>query len=293
MLKSYREQFRDKNRNDAYSNVGTKYVRKIPPSRPTAARQQSPRSDTVGSTKRSELNSKVFQDNSVQSNVPRIPHRERVAKNSSLAPEKVHSEATRKYDNIRTRITHRSSPADSQNLGRKPARFTSKNNGTYNSSSSSFSSIHYQNLIPLYPDTSHRSRHIRVANNEYVIRRQRKPVDYTYDEYRVVSNEITNSFIKFIEQLIDSFYCYYSSRNIVISRFVFSLSFQYFFALFLACDFKLLIFNISFLIIDDVMIAAANCFIRSSFLFLTYSQLRSMSEEKEKESLTFLVRLSR
>jgi hypothetical protein len=59
MSKNYRAQFRDKSQNGVNPNSKTKPGDKLPPPRPTAVKQQSPRSDISAlPTKRNETNTR-------------------------------------------------------------------------------------------------------------------------------------------------------------------------------------------------------------------------------------------
>lgn len=184
----FRNNQRDKNQNGLISNSKTKLNGKSPSQRPTAVKQ-SPRSDTfASSTKQNDINAK---NNPPQNVSRRIPPKEPAVRNSSPAPEKRRSERIRKDGIPHQAPKYLSSPDDQRDLGRKPLRFPSKNNNAYYPSSSA---AYYQQPAPLPRDTLDRPNRMRVANNEYVIRRRRQePPDYVYDDYYPVSDEIVNS----------------------------------------------------------------------------------------------------
>ncbi len=186
MLKNYHRQFRDiqrdKSQNGVDPNLKTKPNDK---SRPTAVRQPPPSDTIISSPKRNEINSNTPKMNLPPNGFRRIPPREPVVNSASSPSEKKRSATMRGNDTIRPAQKYLSSPLDQQDLGRKPIRFANKQDNAYPPPSD-----------PTPRDPLNRPRVMRVANNEYVVRRRKQaPSDHIYDDYHTVSNKITNSSI--------------------------------------------------------------------------------------------------
>jgi hypothetical protein len=183
MSKAYHEQFRDKNQNGFDPNSKTKSNGKLPPLRPTAVKR-SPRSDTYAvPNKQNEPKA-----NPVQNGTQRFPLRNRPIKKASPPPppEKKRTEPIRRNGVNQSSPKYLTSPADSQELGRKTLRFPNKQQNISHRHSSS--PTYYETSAPIPRDAPDRPRRMRVANQDYVIQRRRAPPEPVYDDYHAVSN---------------------------------------------------------------------------------------------------------
>jgi hypothetical protein len=80
---------------------------------------------------------------------------------------------------------------DQEDPQRNPVRFTNQYNDTYSSSPP----VYYQKPVPVadpfHHDTLDRSRRVPIANNQYIIHRQKKPPADDYTDYHTVSDILT------------------------------------------------------------------------------------------------------
>jgi hypothetical protein len=201
---SYHEQFRGnqrkKNQNGLFSNSKATAGGKLPPQRPTVVVKQPLRSDTFTlPTKRDEINFKVPKVNQTQNGSQRQAANKPAVINSSPPAEQKRTEPMRKSGGNRSMLRQSNPTIDRQNLERKPVRFANNYNNTYYSSSTASPPVYYQKTAPLADplpqDTLDKSRRMRIANDDYVIHRQKDSPAYAYTDYHTVSNIPTISYV--------------------------------------------------------------------------------------------------
>jgi hypothetical protein len=201
MSTSYHQQFREnqrnKNQNDLFSNSKATAGGKLPAQRPTAVVKQSFRSDTFTlPTKRDETNFKVPKVNQAQNGSRRQAAKKPDVVNSSPPAER--KDIMRTNGGIRPTLKQVNSTMDRQNLQRKPVRFANDYNNTYYSSSPASLPVYHQRTAPLADplprEAIDKSRRMRVANDEYIMHRRRDSPAYAYNDYRTVSDIPTTSY---------------------------------------------------------------------------------------------------
>lgn len=141
MLKTYYEQFRDnqreRNQNGSNSQSKGKTNGKLPPARATTVKR-SPRSDTfVLPTKRQTVDPKASKAKPASNPPRRMPPlpREAIVKHPTPPPQKKRSEPVNRNGSTRPAPRYPSSSVDQQELGRRPVRFGNRREPAYDPSS--------------------------------------------------------------------------------------------------------------------------------------------------------------
>jgi len=152
-------------------------------SRVTVVKRPSIRSDTyLLLEKPNETALIVRKNNPVKTSIRQLPVIKVPARSISIPTAKRRVQVIHKNSGSQSLPKYVSTSIVRRDPVNKNIYLTKKLNGGYYSSSAS-------------DDLSVRPRRTRLANHEYIVQRRKPAVDYIYDDYPVVSNEITNSYI--------------------------------------------------------------------------------------------------
>ncbi len=170
--KSYPEQFRVQKQNVFNMNSKLQPISTLSQPRVTVVKRPSIRSDTY----------LLVADKPVKTSVRQLPVIKVPARSTSIPTVKRRVQVIPRNGGSQSLPRYVSTSIVRRDPEHKNIYLTKKRNGVYYSSSAS-------------DDLSDRPRRTRLANHEYIVQRRKPAVDYIYDDYRVVSNEITNSYI--------------------------------------------------------------------------------------------------